>query len=920
MRSSDDSVDLNKIRSDLEYLHLCLKEILVETGRHDLAAYLQSDRVEDPFASKTDYDSDPQIAQLFSISFQLNNMVEENAASQFRRKEETLHGLSYIPGLWGYNLRILKEKGLKEEEILNSLSKVYIEPVLTAHPTESKRQTVLDHLKEIYQLLEKKDNPKGTPQEKAGIRLEIKVALERLWYTNEIFLEKPKVKDELRNVMHYLTSVFPQVLPELDQRLRAAWLENGFDSDLLKGTRNLPKIHFGNWVGGDRDGHPLVTSEITKEALEKLRISSLEIIKKDLIQLITKLSISSEHLPTPLRLQDWITKNSVLLGSALEESVRRRNLFEPWRQALRIIYHRIPLTESGKLIQDIDERYYSNSEELLKDLNLIYDALVSSRLFRIAEGDLEPFIRKVQSFGFGLADLDIRQNSSYYERALAQLMNIAGLEGDKFLSFGFKERVCVLNKELEQDRPFTRPEVSAGLEADTVRACFAILRDHISRFGREGIGSLIVSMTRDLSDLLIVYILARELGLTHRVGGKMVCLLPIVPLFETIDDLHHSPQIMQDFLKHPITQKSLSNFSDSGKSIQQVMIGYSDSNKDGGIFASLWNLHQAQTALAKIGIENNVQIGFFHGRGGTVSRGAGPTNRFIQAQPFSSLQGYFRLTEQGETIAQKYANKSTAVYNLELLMAGVAGSSVFDRYSTPSFEIAERVMEKLSGYSRNKYKNLIESEGFITFFSEATPVDIIESSRIGSRPSRRTGSRQLEDLRAIPWVFSWSQSRFFISGWYGLGHAVKTLGLEEPLLFEQLKRLSSTYPPLRYILNNVSTSMLMADTQIMQEYASLVTSTKWREKFLSLILEEHKSTSEALKNIYGESLEDRRPRTFQMLQIRKDKLIQLHKIQIQGIRKWRTLKTEGNELMANQILMGMLQVLNALASGLRTTG
>ena len=915
MNSTDDSIDIGKIKSDLDFLLAALAEVLNETGQADLAALIK----DETFISG----SNLKISQLYSLCFQLNNMVEENAAAQFRRKEETLHGLTYIAGLWGKTLEDLKIMGIPDEEIAKALPLIHIEPVLTAHPTEAKRQTVLDHLREIYLLLVEKENSRYTPQEKSLIKESIKVALERLWYTNEIFLEKPKVKDELRNVMHYLTNVFPSVIPILDSRLRKAWEENGFKAELLKGSKNLPRLTFGNWVGGDRDGHPLVTAEVTEEALEQLRKASLGLIKKDLIGLINKLSMSAQHIQVPENLKEWLKKSLILLGPELQESVSNRNQFEPWRQAMRIIYLRVPLSESGDIIKELGDRYYKNSSEILEDLELVYETLVKINLSRVAEGDLEPVIRKVQSFGFGLARLDIRQNSGFYEKAVAQLMNSAGLDGSAFLKMDFKSRVGFLNQELQFDRPFTRLEVEVGPEADAVRACFKVLKSHIDVFGPEGLGSLIVSMTRDLSDLLLVYILAREVGLTYMDGNSMVCALPLVPLFETIDDLHQSPEIMKEFLEHPITQNShkrIRNSIDIDTGLQQVMIGYSDSNKDGGIFASLWNLHRAQTALVKTAEENQIRIGFFHGRGGTVSRGAGPTNRFIHAQPYSSLQGYFRLTEQGETISQKYANKATNAYNLELLLAGVAGTTIQEKHIIPVPDGAEEIMDKISLYSRHHYEKLIQEEGFITFFSEATPIDIIESSRIGSRPARRTGSRTLSDLRAIPWVFSWSQSRFFISGWYGLGQALNQLKEESEEWFMKLMDYSKHYSPLRYILTNVSTSMLTTDTDIMVMYSGMVQNTQIRDKFTRLILDEHSRTRQVLELIYGESLEQRRPRTNQMLEIRKSKLNRLHQIQIEGILKWRELKSQNNTEEAEIMLTEMLQVLNAIASGLRTTG
>ena len=917
MHITDDSIDVQKIERDLAFLLTCLSEILIETGQAELAAILAN--------QESIVVSNLKTAQLYSIVFQLNNMVEENAATQFRRKQESLHGLNYIAGLWGRNLLELKKMGLSGETIAAGLSYIHIEPVVTAHPTEAKRQTVLDHLRQLYLSLAKLENTVWTPQEKQAIRDEIKVGMERLWYTNEVFLEKPKVSDELRNVMHYLGNVFPEVVPILDRRLREAWKENGFDPSLLKGINNLPRISFGNWVGGDRDGHSLVTADVTADALKTLRKTALNLIRADIFILLNRLSISDLYHEVPESLRTWIVNSTVLVGNDAER-ISMRNKSEPWRQAFRLMYLRIPLTDAGELA-DLSvcapDRYYKNSLELLVDLKFIHGSLIETKLVRIAEGDLEPIIRKVQCFGFHLAKVDIRQNSAFHDKALAQLMNAAGLDGNEFLTWNVGQRTKFMQEELLHDRPFARAESSIGIEADAVLSCYRVLAKHIKNYGSEGIGSLIISMTRDLSDMLMVYLLAREAGLVIREQEGMVCIIPVVPLFETIADLRVSPGIMEDFLNHPITRSSQAWFDHKGredKKLQQVMIGYSDSNKDGGIFASLWELNRAQKALVKTASGHDLRIGFFHGRGGTVSRGAGPTNRFINAQPYGSLQGYFRLTEQGETISQKYANKLTNAYNMELLLAGVAGTTIGQQHQLPVADDLAEIMDFIAQSSRIFYEDLIKSDGFLDFFGQATPIDVIESSRIGSRPARRTGSRTLEDLRAIPWVFSWSQSRFFISGWYGVGYAFEQLKNEQPENYLRLMKAVLVYTPLRYILTNIASSILVADKEIMHLYASLVENDSTRKKFLDLITGELDRTRNLLESIYKETLEERRPRTARMLDIRKGKLQKLHKMQVVGIKEWRQLKAEGHMCAADIKLTELLLVVNAIASGLRTTG
>jgi phosphoenolpyruvate carboxylase len=370
-------------------------------------------------------------------------------------------------------------------------------------------------------------------------------------------------------------------------------------------------------------------------------------------------------------------------------------------------------------------------------------------------------------------------------------------------------------------------------------------------------------MTRRLSDLLAVYLLAREAGLARWTGDGLVCDLPVVPLFETLDDLERGPSIVEQFLAHPVTVRSLEFHrrvpveKSSRKRVlpvQQVMIGYSDSNKDCGIFASQWALHQSQSKLAQVGRDAGAKIRFFHGRGGTISRGAGPTHRFLAALPQGSARGDLRVTEQGETISQKYGTISSSVYNLELLQAGLAAVSLDDA-PAPADAKFVAACEFLSSASREAYTALIGHPDFMAYFSEATPIDALETSRIGSRPSRRTGQRTLGDLRAIPWVFSWNQSRHYLPGWFGVGSALQRLRAEHPALFQNLRSSLKKSPFLYYVLTNVETNLASADREIIEIYAGLVRETRVRKAILKIILEEFDATSEMMSLVFGGALE-----------------------------------------------------------------
>ena len=421
-------------------------------------------------------------------------------------------------------------------------------------------------------------------------------------------------------------------------------------------------------------------------------------------------------------------------------------------------------------------------------------------------------------------------------------------------------------------------------------------------------------MTRNVSDLLAVYVLAKEAGLLMVDDPGPRCLLPVVPLFETIDDLAASPQILGEFLRSPITRRTLEAQTSGGATpSQQVMIGYSDSNKDGGILASQWGLYRAQEALASVAESAGVAIRFFHGRGGTISRGAGPTHRFLRALPPGSMSGALRLTEQGETVAQKYANVITAERHLELLLAGAAGAAIGTHATRDTPHDLEPIMDQLAAASRAAYGQLLQGDRFVEFFRQATPVDVIERSSIGSRPARRTGRATIADLRAIPWVFAWSQSRYYLSGWYGLGSALEDLRDGDRDQYARLVSCVFDWPPLHYVISNAATSIATSDPDVMRIYAGLVDDPVLRSNFLDPILEERQRTMAMLEEIYGGALRDRRPNISRTLELRAPALRLLHERQVRLIRDWRSDQDD-------QILSELIETVNAIAGGLGSTG
>jgi phosphoenolpyruvate carboxylase len=541
---------------------------------------------------------------------------------------------------------------------------------------------------------------------------------------------------------------------------------------------------------------------------------------------------------------------------------------------------------------------------------------------RIAEAEVLRVIRIVDVFGFHGGVLDIRQNSRFHDLAIAQLMTAAGVpDGDRLIHQTQQERLPFLLTELDSRRPFLSPGTPVGPEADAVLSCYRVLKDYRDRYGLRGIGSLIVSMTRGAADLFAVYLFLREVGLWREIAGGPASEIHVVPLFETIEDLEAAPEIVKQYLQHPFVRRSIqiqAEFRGSDSPVQQIMLGYSDSNKDSGLLTSQWALHCAQREITRIADASGVQVRYFHGRGGTISRGAGPTHRFLEALPHRTVRGDIRLTEQGETIAQKYANRITAAYNLEILLAGVAGITLQQELQSEPEETSGGLISQLSNTSRDAYRSLLEMPGFLEFFRSATPIDALELSSIGSRPSRRTGEHSFSDLRAIPWVFSWTQSRFYLPGWYGLGTALAEIN--ETPAWGRLIEAGRTSAFLRFVLTNAETNMQSAERSIMELYASLAPDKESVRPIFQLILKEFDLTRKLLPEVLGGRSGDRRPRFTMTHQIRADALLALHVQQVRLLRQWRLARDSQDQAAADLLFSDLLVNINAIASGLRTTG
>ncbi len=839
-------------------------------------------------------------AQLLSICFEILNIVEERVAWKFRSTRRASHGAAAIKGLWPSVINRLVQEGLSEDEVIQTLKKVQVEPVLTAHPTEAKRPSVRQRHKAIYEGLRSHESAKSDPHYGRRVADSLRAELQTLWYTGEIFVQRPDIQDELRNALPYLSETFPEVVMRLDRSLELAWEDAGWDLAKLRKENAYPKLRFSSWIGGDRDGHPFVTPEVTKSTLAELHENAILMHQRHLQKVSDKLTLAPPFTKVPSRLTQAITTTAELLGEKGARIAFRYRL-EPWQAFIRLLNERF------------EQRKYHQASDYLNDLQLIHDTLCEADASFTAHEWIFPLIRLGQIFGLHLAALDIRNNSAAHDAAAAQLFTSVGIpDGQNFPSWSEEKRRELLVAELANPRPFLSRYEEAGEDADSILGYLRLLATHRRKHGPEGLGQLIISMTRSVSDILLMQLLAREAGLAKRhSNGLWRSHLPVSPLFETGEDLTNASTILSEYLAiigpHP-----------SG--MQPAMVGYSDSNKDAGVFASQWGIFKGQEAMTAACHQYGVIPQFFHGRGGTIGRGAGPTRWFLRALPEGALAGPVRVTEQGEVLPRKYGNDGNAHFHLELLTAGVTRTvGLRNRRPTPVNQCRES-LDALSQESDQAYRRLLDADGFIDFYRSVTPIDALETGVFGSRPSRRTGKKaSLNDLRAIPWVFSWTQARFYLPGWYGVGSGLEAIGEKAYL---NIKEHLPKFDFLRYVFTNIESSLASANMETMKGYAELCPDPELRKRLLTQILDEYDKTRSLVHDLFGREFDSRRPRMEKTLAVREVPLAVLHKQQINLLKNWRAagspVETENGRFDRNFLALQL--TINAISSGLRETG
>ncbi len=841
--------------------------------------------------------------------FQLLSIAEQNAAMRQRRQSEVERGYDQLRGTFAQVVSAAARAGIPADEMRGVVASLRVRPVITAHPTEAKRVTVLEKHRRIYRRLVDLEAPRWTPRERSALIENLRTEIELLWLTGELRLVKPTVEQELAWGLYFvnenLFEVVPELVDKLERALRQAYPTERFDVP--------PFFQFGSWIGGDRDGNPLVTNEVTRRTLFDNRIASLRRYRQRVADLLRALSVTERATPIAPELRAALTRALAASGDA--ERIVQRNPGEVYRQFVTCMLRKLDaaLTSAERRAAAPDAVAYRAADELIGDLRALEAGLVAARGERAAELLVRPVRREVEAFRFSTFRLDVRDNSPRVNAALAALWR-ARNSGEPPSPASPQWRAWLqseLVRSLRPDRPEPPPEAAESV------GLFQLIHEMQHCLDREAVGTFILSMTHDVADILGVYLLAKEAGLFADAAGVESCTLPIVPLFESIDDLRRAPEIVRELLQVPLVRRTVR----AQGGVFEVMIGYSDSNKDGGFLSSNWELAKTQLRLTRLGRECGVPIAFFHGRGGSVSRGGAPTGRAIAAQPAGSIQGRLRLTEQGEVVSFKYANRGTAAYQTELLAASVLEHSLKserEQALVPTAEFDE-AMEALSGAAHAAYRRLVEHPRLVDYFQAASPVEEIALLNIGSRPARRTGVRTLADLRAIPWVFAWTQNRHFIPGWYGLGTGLATfLDVRGSRGEALLKRMFNDFRLFRLVLDEVEKTLAYVDLDLARGYAELVADPWLRQEIFSLVTDEYHRTLAVVRRLTGCSeLAERFPQFRQRLASRLPTLNQVNRQQIELLRRYRAT---GTGKPPEDQLAALLLSINCIAAGFGTTG
>jgi phosphoenolpyruvate carboxylase len=799
--------------------------------------------------------------------------------------------------------RKLDSVELDPATVADALTGALVSPVITAHPTETRRRTVFDTQHRITELMRLRLHGHSQTEDGRDINLELRRHILTLWQTALIRLSRLKIQDEIETGLRYYQAAFFEVIPQVNAEVRTALQSRWPDAHLLE----EPMLRPGSWIGGDRDGNPNVTADVVRLATGRASYAALEHYFAEISALEQELSMSARLVKVSAEL-------AVLAGKCNEPA----RADEPYRRALRVIHGRLTATAAEildsqpELELDLGLERYLTPAELLADLDIVDRSLRANGSAVLADDRLARLREAVHVFGFHLSGLDLRQNSDVHEEVVTELLAWAGVHAD-YSSLAEPERVELLAAELATRRPLLRDGADLSELARKELDIVAAAARAVDVFGPKAIPNYIISMCQSVSDMLEAAILLKEVGLLDASGPEPYAPIGIVPLFETIDDLQRGSSILEAALDLPIYRAIV----DARAQSQEVMLGYSDSNKDGGYLAANWALYRAELDLVESARKTGIRLRLFHGRGGTVGRGGGPSYDAILAQPPGAVNGSLRITEQGEVIAAKYAEPRIAHRNLETLLAATLEATLLDveglgDAAGPAYE----VLDELAARAQRAYAELVhETPGFVEYFKASTPVSEIGALNIGSRPTSRKPTTSISDLRAIPWVLAWSQSRVMLPGWYGTGSAFETWIAAGDGRLEVLRDLYRRWPFFRTVLSNMAQVMAKSDMGLAAHYSELVDDEALRRRVFDKIQDEHERTIRMHNLITGQDdlLADN-PSLARSVFNRFPYLEPLNHLQVELLRRYRS--GDDDELVQRGILLTM----SGLASALRNSG
>ncbi|HEY0330494.1 MAG TPA: phosphoenolpyruvate carboxylase [Rhodopseudomonas sp.] len=837
-----------------------------------------------------------RIVRAFSYFSHLANIAEDQNNIRQLRAQSGSPRAGTVVGTLAHAHAV----GISAQQLRQFFAQALVSPVLTAHPTEVRRKSTMDREMEVAALLDRRERLQMTAEEIAQHEEQLRRTVLTLWQTNMLRRTKLTVLDEVTNGLSFYGYSFLREVPRLH-----GVLEDRLNDDDGSTEELASFLRMGSWIGGDRDGNPFVTAEVMRGALRLQSTQALRFYLEELHALGSELSIAAH-------LADVSDDLRILAERSPDTSPHRSG--EPYRLAVSGIYARLAATAHRLKFDDIRTPVgaadpYSDPRQFKADLDVLHRSLIANQAGVIARGRLRQLRRAVDCFGFHLASLDMRQNSAVHERTMTELID-AALPGKSYMAMNEAARIALLAGELRSRRPLASPFVKYGEETVGELAVFRAAAEAHANFGPSAISQCIISMCKGVSDMLEVVLLLKEVGLVDHAGRSAI---NVVPLFETIEDLQAAASIMDQLLGLHDYRRLV----DSRGGVQEVMLGYSDSNKDGGFVTSGWELYKAEIELVKVFEHHGVRLRLFHGRGGSVGRGGGPSYDAILAQPGGAVNGQIRITEQGEIITSKYSNAEVGRNNLEILAAATLEASLLmPRQSAPRAEYLD-AMEQLSSFAFKAYRGLVyETEGFEDYFWSSTVITEIATLNIGSRPASRKKTHKIEDLRAIPWVFSWAQCRLMLPGWYGFGSAVKAFVKAHPQHgMSFLQELYRQWPFFRTLLSNMDMVLAKSSIAIASRYAELVPDEQLRDTIFGRIHAEwHDSIQALLEIMQQDRLLQGNPRLERSIRNRFPYLDPLNHVQVE------LLKEHRSHAVDEQVLRGIQLTINGISAGLRNSG